>query len=114
MSDWITQAANRICALTRQYSPSRLRLLDANDVAAIIEEAHEQSIADAVPLDLGDLLDQAQATQRVAEAALLRSRRGWVNAMELGILPERYHDEAESIVQELTAALAALGSKEAV
>lgn len=52
--------------------------------------------------------------RKATEAALLRSRRGWTNAMELGILDERYHEEANSIVQELTVALVAIGSKEAI
>ena len=52
--------------------------------------------------------------KRFAESAILRSRRGWVNAIDLGILHPSCHDEARAIITELTVALAKMGSKEVV
>lgn len=65
---------------------------------------------------LAGLVEQAklalEAALSVAEAAILRSRQGWCNAIELGLLRSCHHDEARAIIAELTAALAAMGSKE--
>lgn len=108
--DWINEAASRALEAISFQPPER----QAEVIAQIIEEEWETSIADAVPVDLGAMLDEAAGQRKVAEATLIRCRKGWVNAMELGILPERYHPEAESIVQEITTALVKMESKEAI
>ena len=46
----------------------------------------------------------------IVEGALARSRQGWRNAIELGLLAPRYHEEAKSIISELTVALSVIGS----
>ncbi len=50
----------------------------------------------------------------ILEAAIFRTRTAWVSAMELGIIQQRHHEGTESIVEELTAALAKVGSKETI
>jgi hypothetical protein len=59
-------------------------------------------------------MEQAQAHYKAAEAALMRSRQGWRNACELGILLPRHHEQAKNIIAEITAALAVMESKEAL
>lgn len=49
-----------------------------------------------------------------AEAALVRSRQAFLNAMELGLLPKQYHVETRQIVTEITVALALMDSRHTI
>lgn len=101
------------------YQPTP-RQLRTGEVCAICRHRtppKDRSCCDyCMPPDEGELIERGRRNtmRATAEAALLRSRQGWRNAIELGVLPARYHEEAESIIDELTAALKAIGSEKAV
>lgn len=67
---------------------------------------------DHVPeVDPWKLLDEAQAVQRTAEAAIRRARQYLLKAIEVKMLPDKYH--SRRVIADLTAALVAMGTEEA-
>ncbi len=60
-TDWITRAASRIVERF-PFKPFPQEQIDEN--ATIIEQEHERSISAAVPVDLCELLDQAQEQEK--------------------------------------------------
>lgn len=57
---------------------------------------------------------ELEGRRDVLEAAIVRTRTGWCNALELGIIPRRHEEQTRQIISELTAALAQANSRRTV